>query len=135
MLDPASGPGPPSPHRGSLRAPPGARPPAAPAPDPEPTSQAHKIYKRKDSTSQSSADSMATPLPVPHFRRLTSASGNLPRQARPSREEWARPALAGRRGPRPGGGAVRRLSAFTSAQCARRAGSGILLAKTPGKMT
>lgn len=68
-----------------------------PAPDPDSTSQAHTTYKRKDSTSQSSAGSMATVAsgtPLPPL--------NLPGQARPSREEWGAAwsdAGAGLRGP------------------------------------
>lgn len=74
-----------------LRAPPRARPPATPAPGPPLLARAHTTHKRKDSTSQSSAASMATvasrtPLP---FR-------NLPGREPPSREKWVRP--AGQRG-------------------------------------
>lgn len=58
-------------------------------PGPEPRSQAHRIYKRNDSTSQSSAGSMATvasgsSLPPPHFRLGTSLGprGPLARSVR-----------------------------------------------------
>lgn len=72
----------PSPHQDCLRAPPRARLPATPAPGPPLLTQAHTTYKRKDSTSQSSAASMATvashsPLP---FRNLPGAGAALSRE-------------------------------------------------------
>lgn len=84
------------------RAKPRARRPARPNPKARP--RAHTTYKRKDSTSQSSADSMATVAQVAHFRHPTSASGPS-RRAGPSGEESARPAPTQRAWPHARGGA------------------------------
>lgn len=83
-----------SPPQDSLPTPPRARAPAKPAPGPLLRVQAHTTYKRKDSTSQSSAASMATiasrtPLP----------SGNLPGREPTSREKWTRQAQTWRAWP------------------------------------
>lgn len=62
--------------------------PARAAPGPPPLSQFHTSYRRKDSTSQSSAGSMATiPFPVPQL-----PSRNRLGREQASREKWTRPA-------------------------------------------
>ena len=113
----------PTPHQDSPHAPPRARRPPGQFPGPDSTSHAHTIYKRKDSTSQSSAGSMATVASGILFPPL-----NLPGQARPSREEWARLAF-------PGGGAQRCPSAGADLPFFCRAQSGVLRINSPGKMT
>lgn len=80
----------PAPHQDSLRAPPRAHPPLGQLQARIPRPQAHTTYKRKDSTSQSSAGSMATVASGTALPLL-----NLPGQGQPSREKWARLALIG----------------------------------------
>lgn len=113
----------PAPHQDSPHAPPRARRPPGQFPGPDSTSQAHTIYKRKDSTSQSSAGSMATVASGILFPPLS-----FPGQARPSREEWARPALTG-------GRAQRCPNAGADLPFLCQARSGVLRINSLGKMT